>query len=312
MSWNASYLDLHARGGLRRRAAAARELLAACRVCPRACEADRLQGETGECATGRRARVASGGPHFGEEDVLVGRHGSGTVFFSGCNLNCDFCQNGDISQGPGGRPVDAAELAALFLHVQEEYGCHNLNLVTPTHVTSQVLEALVLAVEAGFTLPIVYNCGGYESVETLQLLDGVVDIYMPDLKFTDPGPAGRFCRAADYPEVAAAALAEMHRQVGDLVTDDAGVARRGLLVRHLVLPDGLAGSRAAAALLAGLSPDTYVNVMAQYRPCHEAGRHPELGRRISPEEHAAAVQAMRDAGLHRLDGVARGRLRLRL
>ncbi|RME23070.1 MAG: radical SAM protein [Deltaproteobacteria bacterium] len=295
------YIGLHRRGLLRERAAQALKLICPCRMCPRRCHADRIAGELGDCRTGRFAQVASLGPHFGEESPLVGWNGSGTIFFAGCNLNCDFCQNWDISQEGRGQEVDAERLAGMFLHIQK-LGCHNLNLVTPTHVTAQVLEALVIAADNGFELPIVYNCGGYESVDTLRLLDGVVDIYMPDLKFTDTDPARRFCHAPDYPEVARAAIAEMHRQVGDLQMDEHGLARRGLLVRHLVMPDGLAGTEEAARFLASLSPNTYVNVMAQYRPCHEADRHPELTRRITAGEYNEAVEAMRRAGLHRLDG----------
>jgi putative pyruvate formate lyase activating enzyme len=270
---------------------------------------DRLSNEQGDCATGRMARVSSVGPHFGEESPLVGRNGSGTVFFCGCNLNCDFCQNCEISQMPGGRETGAAELAEVFLHIQE-LGCHNLNTVTPTHVTPQILEALDLAAGQGLRLPLVYNCGGYESVDTLRLLDGVADIYMPDLKFTDTDPAKRFCDAPDYPEVARQAISEMHRQVGDLQMDENGVATRGLLVRHLVMPEHLQGSVEAARFLAGLSPDTYVNVMAQYRPCHRADRHPQLCRSINQDEHQQAIQAMRDAGLSRLDGVRARRVRM--
>jgi len=304
------YLVLHRSGQLSQRATRARELLSPCRVCPRECEADRLAGEQGDCETGAQARIASVGPHFGEESVLVGRSGSGTVFFGGCNLNCAFCQNDDISQGGGGRELDAEALAAMFLHVQEGFDCHNLNLVTPTHVMPQILEALDLAAGEGLHLPLVWNCGGYESLESLALLDGVVDIYMPDIKFMDADPAGRFCRAPDYPEKVRAALAEMHRQVGVLQTDDQGVATRGLLVRHLVMPGGLAGSPQAAEFLAGLSAETFVNVMAQYRPCHHARRHEDIARAITPEEHQAAVEAMRAAGLTRLDGVERGLFRL--
>jgi len=296
-----AYLHLARSGELARRVEQARRLQSPCRTCPRRCGVDRWQDEQGDCRTGKLARVSSLGPHFGEEACLVGRNGSGTVFFAGCNLNCDFCQNWDISQSPAGQLVGAGELARMFLHIQS-LGCHNLNLVTPTHVTAQILQALVLAVEQGLVLPIVYNCGGYESVETLRLLDGVVDIYMPDLKFTDEEPARRFCQAADYPRVVRAAVTEMHRQVGDLFIDDRGIARRGLLVRHLVLPENLAGSRQAAAFLADLSPHTYVNVMAQYRPCHRADRHPELTRSIFAAEHRQAVEAMRTAGLTRIDG----------
>ena len=304
----AAYIALHDSGELARRAEKARHLLSPCRVCPRDCGADRPAGEVGDCITTHLARVSSVNPHFGEEDVLVGRHGSGTVFFCGCNLNCDFCQNCEISQFPGGREVDARRLAEIFLQVQE-MGCHNLNTVTPTHVTPQILEALDIAAGMGLRLPWVYNCGGYESLETLALLDGVVDIYMPDFKFSDSDPAKRFCRAEDYPEVARAALLEMHRQVGDLTTDDDGVAVRGLLVRHLVMPDDLAGSREAARFLASLSKDTFVNVMAQYRPCHKASHHAELCRPINSSEHQQAAEAMRAEGLTRLDGVGRRRVR---
>jgi len=304
----ASYLALHQSGELARRAEKALEMLSPCQVCPRECGADRLGGEVGDCNTTRLARVSSANPHFGEEDVLVGRGGSGTVFFCGCNLNCDFCQNCEISQFPGGREVDARRLAEIFLQVQK-MGCHNLNTVTPTHVTPQILEALDIAAGKGLSLPWVYNCGGYESVETLKLLDGVVDIYMPDFKFTNPDPAERFCRAPDYPEIARAALSEMHRQVGDLVTDDDGVATRGLLVRHLVMPEDLAGSREAARFLASLSKNTFVNVMAQYRPCHRADKHEQIRRPINSGEHEEAVEAMRAEGLTRLDGIGRRRAR---
>ena len=304
----AGYTALHESGELARRASEAREMLSPCRVCPRECGADRGAGEAGDCNTTRLARVSSVNPHFGEEDVLVGSRGSGTVFFCGCNLNCDFCQNCEISQFPGGREVDARLLAEIFMQVQE-MGCHNLNTVTPTHVTPQILEALDTAAGLGLRLPWVYNCGGYESLETLALLDGVVDIYMPDFKFSDSDPAKRFCQAEDYPEVARAALKEMHRQVGDLQTDEDGVATKGLLVRHLVMPEDLAGSAAAAKFLASLSKDTFVNVMAQYRPCHKAGNHPELRRPINSGEHQEAVEAMQTAGLTRLDGVGRRRVR---
>jgi putative pyruvate formate lyase activating enzyme len=280
------------------------ELASPCRLCPRGCGVDRLAGENGQCRTGRLARVASAGPHFGEEAPLVGWKGSGTVFFAGCNLNCDFCQNWDISQGDGGEEMSAKELAAVFLSIQN-MGCHNLNLVTPTHVAGQILEALALAVERGFSLPLVYNCGGYESLETLRLLEGVVDIYMPDLKFTAGEPARKYCRAADYPQVVRAAISEMHRQVGDLLLDERGLARRGLLVRHLVMPEDLAGSEEAARFLAALSPATYVNVMAQYRPCYLALEHPELCRRITSVEYRRAVECMQAAGLERLDGIER-------
>jgi putative pyruvate formate lyase activating enzyme len=289
-------------GLLGRRANAAIGRLAACDLCPRRCGVDRTAAPAGTCRTGRRARLCSFGPHFGEEDPLVGRHGSGTVFFAGCNLNCTFCQNSDISQGShSGREVTAAQLAAVFLAVQDD-GCHNLNLVTPTHVLAQILEALELACARGFALPLVWNCGGYESPTALALLDGIVDVYMPDLKFSEAAPAREFCAAPDYPAVARAAITEMHRQVGDLAVDAAGLTRQGLLVRHLVMPGGLAGTAAAMRFLAGLSPRTYVNVMGQYRPEHRAEGHPVIGRRPTRAELADAVAAARTAGLVRLDG----------
>ncbi len=294
---------------LARRADASLALLEECTLCPRRCGAHRLDGETGDCATGRLARIASAGPHFGEEAPLTGRNGSGTIFFSGCNLNCSFCQNSGISQLGEGREVEPEELAASMLAVQA-LGCHNLNLVTPTHATPQILEALAIAVDGGLRIPIVYNCGGYESVGTLEILDGVVDVYMPDIKYMDPGPAERYSRAPDYPEVVMEAIREMHRQVGDLEIDGHGVARRGLLVRHLVLPDGLAGTREAMRFLAAeISPDTYVNVMGQYRPCHDVHGDRALGRPISDAEHRQALEEARAAGLARLDDPL-GRLRL--
>jgi putative pyruvate formate lyase activating enzyme len=299
------YLALHGRGELRRRADAALARLERCDLCPRACGVDRLADERGSCAVGRRARVSSVGPHHGEETPLVGRGGSGTVFLTGCNLRCAFCQNAEISQLEDiGREVTARQLAEAMLAVQE-LGCENLNLVTPTHVTAQLLEALCLAADEGLRLPIVYNCGGYESVSTLALLEEVVDIYMPDLKYSDPAAGERYSGVPDYPAVAQAAVREMHRQVGELVMDDRGVARRGLLVRHLVLPEDQAGSVAAMRFLAELSPRTYVNVMAQYRPCHLIHGDPLLGRRPTSDEHRAALEAARAAGLTRLDGLWR-------
>jgi putative pyruvate formate lyase activating enzyme len=302
------YLALHESGELPRRAEAAVARLASCDICPRECGVNRLQDDRDRCKVGRLARISSVGPHFGEEAPLVGQRGSGTVFFCGCNLACAFCQNADISHHCHGEDVQTEELARAMLAVQQ-MGCHNLNLVTPTHVTAQILEALVIAAEHGLSIPIVYNCGGYESLETLRLLDGVVDIYMPDLKYTADEPGQRCSDVPDYPAVARAALREMHRQVGDLTIDDRGVALRGLLVRHLVLPDDLAGSAEAMRFLAAeISPDTYVNVMDQYRPCHRMIGDPVLGRRITSQEYQAAVQAALDAGLSRLDD----RIRLRI
>jgi putative pyruvate formate lyase activating enzyme len=296
----ASYVALHRSGELRQRAERAIEMLACCAICPRECRVNRLEGPTGFCRTGRRAVVSSYNPHFGEEAPLVGTHGSGTIFLTHCNLGCLFCQNCDISHLGEGREVSAERLASMMLGLQE-VGCHNINFVTPTHCVPQILESLDLAAAKGLRVPLVYNCGGYESVETLRLLDGVFDIYMPDAKYADSSVAERLSGAPDYPDAMREALREMHRQVGDLELDERGIARRGLLVRHLVLPNGLAGTGDVMRFLASLSESTYVNVMAQYRPCYRAHEVPELARPISRDEFAEAVQMALDAGLTRLD-----------
>lgn len=290
---------------LRRRAESALARLSACDLCPRKCGVDRSAGEDGFCHAGRRAVVASYQLHYGEESVLVGRGGSGTVFFSGCNLGCVFCQNWDISHADAdgcleGIEASPEELAGVMLELQSQ-GAENINLVSPTHVAGQILEALPTALEHGLRLPLVWNSGGYESLETLALLDGVVDIFMPDAKVWDQDVAARILLARDYPETARAAIAEMHRQVGDLELDERGLARKGLLVRHLVLPEGLAGSGEWMHFLAGLSPLTFVNVMGQYRPCGRAGEFPPLDRPVRPGELATAQDAARRAGLTRLD-----------
>jgi len=273
-----------------------------CDICPRMCLADRARGEKGVCGTGKAARVASFGPHFGEEAPLTGVGGSGTVFFSQCNLHCAFCQNYDISHFEEGREVAADALADIFLSLQRR-GCHNLNLVTPTHVTPQILEALSQVRERGFSLPVVYNCGGYERLETLRELDGVVDIYMPDVKFLDPLPAARYCGASDYPEVVQAAIREMARQVGPLVLDGRGIALRGLLVRHLVMPGDASTTRKVIDFLAGeIGTETYLNLMDQYRPCGKAHEFPEISRRSSPREWSDARDYAFSRGMSRLDG----------
>ena len=219
-------------------------LLQSCRICPRKCGVDRLEDEKGFCGMGRELMISSYGPHFGEEDVLVGSHGSGTIFLTGCNLGCIFCQNYDISHLKSGYVVSKERFSDIMLALQKK-GCHNVNFVTPTHFTPQILETIVLAKEKGLKVPLVYNCGGYESIKTLKLLDGIINIYMPDFKFTDKDVAKKLCSAPDYPEIVKAALLEMYRQVGDLVVDKFGIAQRGLLIRHLVLPNGLAGTRDA-------------------------------------------------------------------
>ncbi len=277
--------------------------LSRCDICPRRCEVDRLRGEIGVCGTGRQARVASCGPHFGEEAPLVGYSGSGTVFFSGCNLNCAFCQNFEISHLGEGEEASAEKLASLFLSIQR-LGCHNLNLVTPTHVTPQILESLAIARDHGFSLPLVYNCGGYERVDTLRELEGVVDIYMPDLKFLSRESAKRYCAAPDYPDVVREAVREMARQVGPLEVDRRGIARRGLLVRHLVMPGSVSTTREVIDFLAEeVGPETYLNLMDQYRPCGRAVEYPEIGRRTAAGEWTEARDYALGRGMTRLDGV---------
>ncbi len=299
-----SYLNLP-EGELESRAAESREELTSCRLCPRTCKVNRNDGEKGYCAVSKRARVASYGPHPGEERPLRGTRGSGTIFFAGCNLGCVYCQNYDISSGDGGREVNREELKNMMLRLQEQ-GCPNVNLVSPSHVVPQILQSLSRAAAEGLSLPLVYNTGGYDSLETLKLLDGIVDIYMPDMKYQDTDVAERLSAASDYPEVNRAALKEMHRQVGNLKTDNNGVAEQGLLVRHLVLPGQLAGTIEAMNFLAeNISTDTYINIMAQYYPAHKAAEHPPLNRRVTRKEIHQAVKAAHEAGLHRIDGFGR-------
>jgi len=296
-----SYLGLFRSGELVRRRDIALGMMFDCRVCPRKCGVDRSKDAKGYCRIGRNAVVSSCGPHFGEENPLVGRNGSGTIFFSGCNLGCRFCQNWDISQKVTGESADADRLASLMIQVQD-LGCHNLNLVSPTHVVPQVLEALEIACMLGFELPIVYNTGGYDSLEVLKLLDGIVDIYMPDMKYSDPIIGKRLSFVDDYPIVNFKAVKEMHRQVGDLKMDEEGVAGRGLLVRHLVLPNDLAGTERVARFLSDeISKDTYINVMAQYRPEYNAMDCEGMDRRPTREEYLRSVKMVLDSGLHRLD-----------
>ena len=296
-----SYIEEHRTGRLRQQAAGARSLLSCCNLCPRQCGVDRTAGETGVCNTGVMARVSSYGPHFGEETPLVGSHGSGTIFFSFCNLRCNFCQNYDISHLGDGHEVDDETLARIMLALQDQ-GCHNINLVTPSHVVPQILAAVDIAAGKGLSVPIVFNTSAYDRVPTLKMLDGVVDIYMPDFKFWDPKVAQMTCDAPDYPEIARSALIEMHRQVGDLVIDSAGLATRGLLIRHLVLPDNLAGTREVMRFIAGrVSVDSYVNVMPQYRPCGTAATIESLARRPTTKEFEAAMAMAREEGLTRLD-----------
>jgi putative pyruvate formate lyase activating enzyme len=298
-----AYLSLYRSGELARRAEAALERLRHCLVCPRNCGVDRMADKTAACHTGRHAMVGSYFPHRGEEDCLRGWRGSGTIFFSLCNLRCVFCQNWEISQAGEGQQVPPGRLAEMMLELQAR-GCHNINFVTPEHVVPQILEALPLAVEGGLRLPIVYNTSAYDSLDSLSLMDGVVDIYMPDFKFWDPVLSLRYLKARDYPEAARRVIREMHRQVGDLRFSEDGLAKRGLLVRHLVMPGRIAGTAAILGFLAGeVSPDTYVNVMAQYYPAGRVERESqfaEIDRRITSEEYREAVETACGLGL-RLD-----------
>jgi len=297
------YLALCRSGELKARAARAREHLSDCDLCARYCRCDRRNGISGAvCRTGEKARVHGFAPHFGEEDPLRGTRGSGTIFFSWCNLRCDFCQNWTISQRGDGVEVTPEELAAQMLELQGQ-GCHNVNLVSPSHVVAQVLAALEIAVGSGLVVPIVWNTGGYDSPEALALLDGVVDIYMPDMKYADPAVARRYSHVPDYPEVNRAAVKEMHRQVGDLVLDGNGIAVRGLLVRHLVMPGGLAGTEKVLEFLAReISPNTFLNLMDQYHPDYKAVGMEPLSYRITREEWHEALDLAERIGLTRLDG----------
>ena len=300
-SFEPAYIRTFEKGLLKEKIANAYNLLNSCVLCPRKCGVDRISGETGTCKTAKRAWVSSYNPHFGEEDPLVGSRGSGTIFFTHCNLLCLFCQNFDISYRGDGQEISDEELAGIMLVLQKQ-GCHNINFVTPSHVVPQILSAVQVAAERGLSIPLVFNSGGYDRVTTLKLLDGVFDIYMPDFKFWHSQVAEETCQAGDYPEVARKAMMEMHRQVGDLQVDDAGIAQRGLLIRHLVLPDGLAGTRKIMRFIAQhISPNSYVNVMSQYRPCGRAAEVKGLNAQLLPEEYQLAVEAAKQEGITRLD-----------
>jgi putative pyruvate formate lyase activating enzyme len=296
-----AYARLIEKGELKERVAQAYAHLSICDVCARKCRVDRRAGQVGVCRTGERARVSSYGPHLGEEDPLRGWRGSGTIFFARCNLKCQYCQNHDISQTDGGHEVEPEQLASIMLELQVQ-GCHNINFVSPSHVVPQIMAAVLIAAYAGLRLPLVYNTGGYDSMEMLKLLDGVTDIYMPDMKYADEEIGRRYSKVADYVRVNQAAVREMHRQVGDLKINDLGLAVRGLLVRHLVLPEGLAGTQDVVRFLADeISPHTYLNVMDQYRPAYKAHYFRELNRRITSKEYQAAIQMAHATGLNRFD-----------
>jgi putative pyruvate formate lyase activating enzyme len=297
-----AYLVLLKNGRLSQRVSAAWRHMEDCDLCARYCHTNRLQTARGAvCRTGRHAVVYSSGPHHGEEDPLRGTRGSGTIFFSWCNLRCVYCQNWDISQRGAGQEVGPEELAGMMLALQG-LGCHNINLVSPSHVVAQIISAVEIAARNGLRLPLVYNTGGYDSPEALALLDGIIDIYMPDMKYGDSGIARRYSRVRNYVETNRAAVTEMHRQVGDLALDAQGIAQRGLLVRHLVLPGNLAGTGQVLAFIAReISPDTYLNLMDQYHPCYRAGENPPLDRALRREEFEAALALAARHGLHRLD-----------
>ena len=297
-----AYLALLENGQLAERVSAAWRHMEDCDLCARYCRINRLKTTRGAvCRTGEHAVVFSYGAHHGEEDPLRGTRGSGTIFFSWCNLRCVYCQNWDISHKGAGNEVEPEELAGMMLFLQRQ-GCHNINLVSPSHVVAQIIHAVEIAARDGLRLPLVYNTGGYDSPKALALLDGIIDIYMPDMKYGDSDIARRYSRARDYVEFNRAAVKEMHRQVGDLVLDEHGIAQRGLLIRHLVLPENLAGTEQVLAFIAQeISPDTYLNLMDQYRPCYRAGENPPLDRPLHSGEFRAACAVAAKYGLQRLD-----------
>lgn len=283
------YLEKLTLPELKQRAEALHQLLLECRICPNECMAKRIEGETGDCYSTDEVTISSVGSHFGEEPPIVGSLGSGTIFFTNCNLDCQFCQNYDLSHLGVGERVSTTDLANAMLQLQQR-GCHNINLVTPTHFTPQIVDAIILAIEKGLELPIVYNCGGYESVETLKLLEDIVDIYMPDIKYSIDKNALKYSGIQHYWETVKFAIKEMHHQVGDLKISKRGIAQRGLLVRHLVLPNDIAGSKAVIDFIADeISKETYLHVMDQYRPMYNANKYPELNRRITSSEYKEAV-----------------------
>jgi putative pyruvate formate lyase activating enzyme len=295
------YLKLYQTGELIKRSLVAYSHLSVCDVCALNCPIDRLAGKLGTCKTGVKAKVSSFGPHHGEEAPLSGWNGSGTIFFTRCNLKCQFCQNYDISQTDSGDEVSPEDLANIMLNLQAQ-GCHNINFVSPSHVVPQILSALLIAAEAGLNIPLVYNTGGYDSLAMLRLLDGVIDIYMPDMKYGDSDNARKYSRVPNYTQVNQIAVKEMHRQVGDLQFNQQGLAIYGLLVRHLVLPNNLAGTETITQFLANeISKNTYLNIMSQYHPSYKASQYPEINRIISTLEYQNAVQMAVHSGLFRFD-----------
>ena len=297
-----AYIAAERAGKLKQVEAALWSMLENCRCCPRRCGVNRLKGEAGFCSSTARLKVYSSGPHFGEERPLVGRGGSGAVFFSNCNLLCCFCQNWQINHRGDGFYISHVRLAELMVGLQEG-GCHNINLVTPSHVVPHIVKAVRLAIPQGLRVPLVFNTGGYDSLEVIRMLDGIVDIYLPDFKYQDGTPAGKYSSgASDYPEIAARVIKEMHRQTGVLRVDSTGVALRGLIIRHLVMPENIAGTDRFVQWVASELPrDTYVNIMAQYHPEYKASSFPELARRITRDEWRQALRWAAEAGLTNLD-----------
>lgn len=299
MTFVPSYIELYEKGILIQRVEVLSEILKECRLCPRECRVNRVDGELGYCGAPSELMVSSAFPHFGEEPPLVGYHGSGTIFLTHCNLLCIFCQNYDISHQGRGERISISDLARTMVKLQD-LGCHNINFVTPTHFTPQIVSSLPEAIERGLRLPIVYNCSGYESIEVIKLLEGIVDIYMPDIKYMDERFAKKFSNASDYPKVVKNVLKEMHRQVGELKTNALGIAERGLLIRHLVMPNGIASSEAVLRFIAEeLSVHSYVNIMDQYYPQYRANEYPEINRRITHKEYVEAIQIAKRFKLYR-------------
>ncbi|MBI5887767.1 MAG: radical SAM protein [Deltaproteobacteria bacterium] len=302
MAFLPGYIKLYENGELSKRIKSLKECLSSCVICPRRCGVNRNQGVQGICRIGSSPVVSAAHPHFGEEPPLAGVSGSGVIFMTYCNMKCVYCQNFDISQEGDGEEVASEELSMMMVGLQK-HGCHNINFVTPTHQVPQIAAALPKAIENGLRLPLVYNCGGYEEAGTIRLLDGIFDIYMPDFKYGDDETAFMLSFAPGYVESAKAAIIEMHRQVGDLVIDVSGIAQRGLIVRHLVLPGGLAGTGEVMRFLAKeVSKDTYVNIMDQYRPSYMAVDNPDLARPVTKEEFSEAIRLAKAAGLRRIEG----------
>ncbi|MFH1888913.1 MAG: radical SAM protein [Candidatus Omnitrophota bacterium] len=293
-----AYLKSCRNGRLEKLSEEALMMLESCRICPRLCKVNRLKNERGFCKTGLNARVCSFMPHHGEEPPISGERGSGTIFFSGCNMACAYCQNYEFSQLGEGREVEPEELAGFMLQLQN-MGCHNINLVTPTHVMPQILKSLALAISKGLNIPLVYNTGGYESARMLGLLEGIVDVYLVDMRYADNATAIKYSSAPDYPALNRKAVKEIHRQAGIAQIDDKGLARRGVIIRHLVMPDNISGTRKTMKFIAEeVSRDTYISLMSQYFPCYKAGEIKELARRIRADEYDGTIGIMEEYGLH--------------